>query len=199
MTAQQKISIKAGDILLEISGISIAGPTFPVETTASNFAPAIGRLWAAQGGYYAGLIRGTNGQPDHHVIIATPGGAGHFSKEEIGTYGTDVTGAKNRTDGMANTKAFAEAGSALCKRILELDLDGHRDWYLPADGEMHLAYANVPELFSKEGYYLTSTQSDAHNVRIQDFEYGGSLSGLKHYARRAVVFRRIQLSHSVPE
>lgn len=173
-----------------------------VITGASNDAltpPALGELWKGQGGIYAGLVRGSNNQPDHHLIVAPPGSIGHLNNVQIGTRGTDVVGATHRTDGMANTKAFASEGSELCQQMLDMHIDGHRDWYLGADGEFHFAYCNVPELFDKQGWYITSTQRGARYVRIQDFEYGLSYGVSKDYSGRAVAFRRIQLSNSVPQ
>ena len=32
--------------------------------------PPIGANWPGQGGFYAGVVRGTDGKPDHHLILA---------------------------------------------------------------------------------------------------------------------------------
>ena len=34
--------------------------------------PPIGTDWPGQGGFYAGVVRGANGKPDHHLILADP-------------------------------------------------------------------------------------------------------------------------------
>lgn len=167
-------------------------------TAVAAATPKLGEVWPGQGGIYAGIVRGQNGQPDHYLIIPTHRAA-EFHKVALGTYDQDVTGATSKSDGMANTRALADAGSDLCKEILELEIDGHRDWYLMAANEAHIAAANVPELFEKEGWYWTSTQHGRYGAFVQDFEYGHHINGLKLDVRRARAVRRIQLSPSVPE
>jgi len=34
--------------------------------------PPIGADWPGQGGFYAGVVRGADGKPDHHLILADP-------------------------------------------------------------------------------------------------------------------------------
>lgn len=34
--------------------------------------PALGAEWKEQGGIYAGLVRGRDGKPDYHLIVAPP-------------------------------------------------------------------------------------------------------------------------------
>ena len=40
------------------------------DTTVTTKPPRIGEAWLEQGGIYAGLVRGADGQPDHHLILA---------------------------------------------------------------------------------------------------------------------------------
>ncbi len=40
-------------------------------TPALQTLPAIGQPWPGQGGTYAGIARGRDGQPDHHLIVAS--------------------------------------------------------------------------------------------------------------------------------
>lgn len=156
--------------------------------------PRIGLIWPEHKGFFLGLTGGQEGRPFSALILPDDKRV-HFEDVAIGTYGKNVEGATSAHDGMANTIAFAEAGSELCRQILALEIDGHKDLFLPARQQAAIAAANAPELFNPEGWYTTSTQDGAHDVRVQDFEYGGSIFGLKYGERRAVAFRQIQLSH----
>lgn len=40
------------------------------EPSNTGLPPAIGQLWPEQGGVYAGIARGFDGQPDHHLILS---------------------------------------------------------------------------------------------------------------------------------
>lgn len=162
-------------------------------TLATAIAPRLGEFWEGQGGIFAGIVRGAAGWPDHYLIIPTHQAA-EFHEVTLGTYDQDVTGATSKSNGMANTTALAEAGSELCKKILELEIEGHRDWYLMSANEAHIAAANVPELFEKEGWYWTSTQDGRSSAFVQDFEGGYHSYGSKDYERRARAVRRIQLN-----
>ncbi len=164
--------------------------------TTTFSSPHIGEAWPGQGGVFAGIIGGKPGEPLRALIIATDL-AGHPEKEEFGTYGEKVEGADSKDNGMANTIAFAAAGSDICKKILALDIEGHRDWFMPSTNESKILSINVPHLLNPEGWYWTSTQHDAYNVYVQDFEFGGSRFSSKAYKRRAVAVRTIQLSASV--
>ena len=46
----------------------------PVELPAAAIGdvPKIGQVWPGQGGIYAGTVRGDEGQPDYHLILAEP-------------------------------------------------------------------------------------------------------------------------------
>jgi hypothetical protein len=131
--------------------------------------PAIGKYWLGQGGVYAGLGRGYDGKPDHHLIVMDA--APTRAKRQLGTYGVDVAGACSIHDGMANTIALAKAGSELCAEILALEVDGHNDFYLMSRADGHLLMANVPELFEKD-WYWTSTQYSSYYAWFQDFGDG---------------------------
>lgn len=132
--------------------------------------PPIGEYWTGQGGIYAGTVRGRDGGKDFCLIVPTDPKA-IFTKRSLGTYGTDVTGATSYHNGPANTRALAETGSDLCKEILALEIEGHKDFFLPSQTELMMCWVNVPELFEKV-WHLSSTQSSARNAWHQDFGYG---------------------------
>lgn len=156
--------------------------------TASSV-PPIGSYWPGEGGHYAGLMRGENGQPDYYLIVAA-GAAAEF-RAEYGGYEHKTEGAGSASDGMVNTKALlldSEEHPA-AKLASEYTADGHADFYLPARRELQVAEANTPELFSK-GYHWSSTQSSAYYAYTMDFEYGWQNTSAKGFERLVRPVRR---------
>ena len=155
--------------------------------------PAIGEEWPEQGGVYAGMVRGSNGLPDYHLIAAHPQ---EEKKLEWGPTGNEVSGADHEWDGLANTIALVEDGHdhPAADWAHQLNLNGHNDWYLPARRELSLLYANVPELFDKV-WHWSSTQYSADTAWSQDFEVGDQYGAHKNHALRARAVRRF-ISHS---
>lgn len=86
-----------------------------------------------------------------------------------GEYGQDVDGAKSYSDGAANTRAMAEAGSDLATRVLELDahipshLEGALLMSAKADGLVTLR---------EDRWHWLSTQYSAYSAYSLDFEDG---------------------------
>jgi len=68
----------------------------------------LGSFVPEQGGYYAGVVRGENGAPDHHLFVAPE----DASADEVrwGKYGKSIEGARLVNDGAANTEALIAAG-----------------------------------------------------------------------------------------
>ena len=158
--------------------------------------PAIGETWASQGGVYAGLMRGEDGQPDHHLIVPRVEQA-QIKEIQWGGVGEDETAATSERDGLANTRALIQSGHdhPAAHWVANLDLHGHRDWYLPARRELALCCATVPELFERSGYYWSSTQFSAYNAWGQAFAVGSQDLAHKCDALRARAVRRF-ISHS---
>ena len=152
-------------------------------------APAIGQLWKEQGGIYAGIIRGLSGAPDNHLVVA-PAETGEISSIAWGPYKT-IKGADSYHDGRANTEAMAAAGLDLGKAIKALAIDGHTDWHLPSQAEMHLLAANLKDEFNQDDWYWTSTQYSANLAWTQDFGNGGQYRSSKSYEGRARAVRLI--------
>jgi hypothetical protein len=153
--------------------------------------PPLGAYWPDQGGIYAGLIRGIEGQPDHHLIIATDPRA-DFDDAPWGEYGADIAGARSDLDGMTNTRAMAEAGNEAAQKILTLEIDGHADFHIPSIRDLSLARANVPEAFARD-WYWSSTQYSADYAWCQDFDGGDQSSLGKDYELRARAVRRFSV------
>jgi len=153
--------------------------------------PPLGAYWTDQGGIYAGLIRGIEGQPDQHLIIATDP-HGELVDVAWGKYGVDIAGARSNLDGLANTRAMAEAGNEAAQQILTLEIDGHTDFYIPAIRELSLARANAPEAFARD-WYWSSTQHSAGNAWSQHFADGCQCNLDKASKLRARAVRRFSV------
>ena len=131
----------------------------------------------------------------HEYLLIDAGRAGEL-EGEWGEYDEDVA-ATHRTDGPANTRAMAEAGSGLATQALALDIGGFSDWYIPAQGEQSMQFFSLlaaesyqpgqPHAFARD-WYWSSTQFSPGGAWFQTFVGGGQ--GLAHkdgtYRARAV-------------
>lgn len=157
--------------------------------------PAFGSEIKGQGGLLAAIVRAPRvdgvEQPPFALIVSRAD-AGEFSSA-WGEYGKDVPGTASRTDGKGNTDAMTSAGCPAAVKVRALDIGGHTDWYVPSLGELNAAAANVPELFSSDEWYWTSTQDSRYYAFVQGFEDGGSDWHGKGYERRVRAVRRIPL------
>lgn len=98
---------------------------------------AIGAAMA--GGFYAGLI--TVGHELFALVVSPKEfgeyeGAWHTSSDAI-------YGAEYYADGLANTKAMADAGSAMAQWTRGLSIEGFSDWYIPSRDELEVLYRNL--------------------------------------------------------
>ncbi|OVE45611.1 DUF1566 domain-containing protein [Chromobacterium violaceum] len=89
-----------------------------------------------EGGFYAGKL---NCDGVVYALIVSPKAAGE-TEMLWGEYGKDIHGARSCFNGLANTQAMAEAGSALAKWALDLNINSHTDWYLPSRNELEMLY-----------------------------------------------------------
>jgi len=157
--------------------------------------PAFGAVIPGQGGIFAAVLRAplVDGveQPPYAMLVSDAA-AGEF-RSQWGEYGKDVTGAQSRTDGRGNTNAMVVAECPAALRVRELSIDGHADWFVPSLGELNSAAANVPELFSTDGWYWTSTQYSRYGAFVQVFEYGDSSWSGKDGEHRVRACRAIPL------
>lgn len=90
------------------------------------------------GGFYAGRI---NIENEQYAIIVAPKAAG----EVEAAWHKEAAAANSLSffDGLANTKAMAEAGSELAQRMLSMSIYGLNDWYLPSRDELEICYRNL--------------------------------------------------------
>jgi hypothetical protein len=151
----------------------------------------LGQYWEGQGGIYAGIMPGENGQRPYHLIVSEESGDGL----EWGGYGHRVDGADSRIDGMANTKAIllADGEHPAAEWASKYTKDGHSDFYLPSQREQSLCYATIPDLFETDDWYWSSTQYSAGSAWFQVFGDGFQLTAYKYTTGRARAVRRIEI------
>lgn len=157
--------------------------------------PAFGAVIAGQGGHFAGIMRGhtfDGVEQEPYALIISPKSA-DILEVAWGPYGEEVKDADSRANGAANTAAMLTNDCPAATAVNQFEHDGHKDFFLPALGQLNAAAANVPELFDSEGVYWTSTQYSRHYAFVQDFAGGGSGGGAKDDEVRVRPFRQIPL------
>jgi len=124
-----------------------------------------------------------------YALIGAPKAQGDFPRTVWNKGLERVADALSDFDGLANTRAMAEASSALATKILALRLADHDDWYLPSRGELLLAWsarAALPEAerFDKDWYWSSTQSADP-----SDYAWGqGFTSGYQDTWRKAFKF-----------
>jgi hypothetical protein len=176
-----------------------------ISTLLTITPPRIGTYWIGQGGIYAGILR--DGDRQWHLILAATqvdtNTIGHkepaFTPKpypaltaEWGTYGETIPGEFSRRDGQHNTALIlaAEPSNAIALHCSQIQIDGHSDYYWPAQCENNLLLSNLPEHFSPE-WHWSSTQYSAHRAWDQDFGDGYQNIRYKCISLAARAVRRI--------
>lgn len=131
-----------------------------VSGTPADQPPHIGQYWPGQGGVYAGMARGRDGEADYPLILC----------EE------------------ATDQAFSWQGAL--DHAKTITADGHSDFTVPNRWESALLYANLQDLIDTAHVYWTSTQSSESTAFIQYFNNGGQSDSLKASERRCRFVRR---------
>ncbi|QIE84944.1 hypothetical protein [Pseudomonas nitroreducens] len=90
-----------------------------------------------EGGFYMGqfLLNA-----ERYALIRAPKALGFHAPIHWVNRGLLIPGADSFVDGLANTRAMAEAGSELAAWALGLSIGGHNDWYLGARDENEVVY-----------------------------------------------------------
>ncbi|BBB65884.1 hypothetical protein UNDYM_1631 [Undibacterium sp. YM2] len=124
-------------------------------------APKIGTAW--QGGIYAGVVAGQDGQPDYHLIHAPA----EFEIKD------------------ANWQTAIEKAQA--------PVNGFTDWSLPDRREARLLHTNTPAGFDTDGWYWTSTQLAGYPSYAWMQSFNGGDQGYYHKSDedRARAVRRL--------
>ena len=132
----------------------------PVPTAPATQPPRIGEYWAGQGGVYAGLCRGRDGEADYHLILCKEAPEQEFKWQ----------------DALDHAKT--------------IEADGHKDFTVPTRWESALLYANLQDQFDTDYWHLTSTQYSEGYAWIQGFSGGSQHRSCKVYERRVRFVRR---------
>lgn len=132
--------------------------------------PKIGQAFA--GGYFAG--RYFLGNEERALVVSDRSAI--FSAQWWDRDGPrpNIRGAQHYMDGMANTKAMAEAGSAAAAKVLRMRIGGFGGWHIPARDELLVMQVNLLQVddFDRDGSqgfsdrwsigeYWSSTQKNA--------------------------------------
>ncbi|WP_343928810.1 hypothetical protein [Pigmentiphaga daeguensis] len=151
---------------------------------AGYHAIPIGFYWPGQGGIYAGSIRGSCSS--YHLIVPLYGQA-EFAPCQ---WEHDTPLAASPDDGRANTRAMLANGHALAKQVSALEIDGHRDFYIPAKRELALCEINLAHLFQATQYW-SSTQCGRDYAWALSFDSGTLNDWPKKLEFHAKAVRRI--------
>ena len=167
-----------------------------MNTTRTITLPLFGSLIAGQGGHLGAILRGAadDGSQDYALIVTEP----KFGELTGVTWSDDYTlidGAGSKHDGRTNTEAMAAAGITLSKQIRAIEHEGHKDFYIPSAAELRALSATVPQLFSTDDWYWSSSQYSRISAWAQYFEYGRSLIVGKDSTCLVRAVRQIPLSH----
>lgn len=164
------------------------------ELRQSLSTPLPGQYWEGQGGYYAGLM--VDGNQLWYIILSDV-------KHELdsltwGESSSEIKGDFSRRDGRKNTALIlaAEPDNAAAQHVTALLIDGHKDFYWPAQHELDQINITCPDLMGKKQYW-SSTQFSASLAWIQDFEDGHTYIGYKDYKRAVRAVRRILANSSI--
>lgn len=107
-----------------------------------------------------------------------------------GEYGVEIKGAGSYSDGEANTRAMAEAGSVIAVKALELD------GFIPSCLEGQLLMAAKAEglvVLNEERFHWLSSQRSAYHAFSMDFEDGWLHDYAKNLERLARPVRSLPI------
>lgn len=144
-----------------------------VKHIAASDIPGLGQ--AMLGGYFGGVYH-LNGE--ERALVVAPR-ENEFPAQWWDRPGAraNVRAAKSYIDGMANTKAMAEAGSAVAARVLGMLIGGETGWHIPARDELLILQVNLLQVerfqrFGEQAFsgascsaeYWSSTQKASGNA-----------------------------------
>jgi len=132
----------------------------------------------------------------HEGIITTPPRIGAVWPGQGGTYAGIMRGRDGGQDyylivGDSTEETTWEKAKAAAA---SMKADGHKDFTLPFRAEQALQFANVPELFKKEGYWSCEQHAEfAGYAWLQSFHYGDQDGNRKDTEWRARAVRRLAI------
>ena len=140
---------------------TIDTPAVPARLIPS--APAIGQPWPGQGGIYAGITRGEEGQPDAHLVLCPT---------------------------VPDKRLAWQPALDWAKTI---EHEGLADFHVPTRTESALLYANLRDQLDQDSWHWTSTQYSATYAFGQNFDYGFQDDCYKKVEARVRAVRRFVL------
>ncbi len=167
--------------------------THPATSPATPLFFKLGQPYPEHGGVYAGIVRAPAGQNDWHLFVPTDPAA-EFAALAWGGHGHREESADDKNDGLANTIALVAAAHAhpaaeACRAVV---IGEHADFYLPAQCELAICFANVRELFEKTWYWSSTQYAGNHSYAWgQGFVSGSQGSNGKDYEGRCRAVRRL--------
>ncbi|MBW1251042.1 hypothetical protein I7860_30725 [Pseudomonas tolaasii] len=75
-----------------------------------------------------------------------------------------IRGTQSRYDGMANTKAMAEEGSAIARKVLGINVRGTWGWHIPSIEELNILRSNLLQLEDWGRQSVLGNDKDAPNA-----------------------------------
>lgn len=154
--------------------------------------PKIGEYWEGEGGHYAGLYTPFDGSEARHLIANLD----NIIVVPWGKYGVHIPGASSKFDGRINTRAIlaADPKNKAVLHVTSLEVDGHKDFFWPAQLELMQAYINLGARIKnalKESWVHSSTQCSASYAWTQYFGDGGTYSWSKSYEASVLALRSV--------
>ncbi len=163
-----------------------------VQSNAPKQLPVrFGEYWPGDGGIYVGPIPDEKAGLVYHLIASID----EADSLAWGAYGTRIDGVNDKLDGRANTLALVAATTShpAAEWAAKYMKDGHRDFYLPAQRELSLAWATCAGKFAP-AWYWSSTQFSASIAWRQRFGDGYQIFANKNTSGRVRAFRRFAFS-----
>lgn len=131
---------------------------------ASQTPPPIGHPWPTQGGLYAGLARGVDGAPDHHLILANVMPSAPLAWQPAMDWAAGLTHG------------------------------GFDDWALPTRAESAVLFAHLREQFEPRWHWTSEVDAeDGACAWDQHFDNGFQSTSHESYVGRARAVRRLVL------
>lgn len=149
--------------------------------------PKVGDYWPGKGGVFIGTARDKEQQWNIFLAIAV----GSVFYGQWGKFGRLIEGEFSVIDGQTNTQLILanDPEHPIAKPISQLTIDGHSDFYWPAQKEENLIYINGQEHVEKRAHW-SSTQYSARYAWSQGFGVGGQYVDYKSLTLAARAVRR---------
>ena len=119
-----------------------------MKSSEAEILPIIGTSMG--GGFYAGVFTIAG---KRFGLLRSPKAQGQHEDAPWNDNWERVAGAESFNDGMANTEAMAAAGSKIAQWARAQIINGHSDWYIPAQDELEIAYRNLKPTASENYLY----------------------------------------------